>query len=390
MSLLSFGFGPKKPPVPQKPSVKVKFVIPDNLGSVVLAKHALLVEEATGRILWERDPYTPTYPASTTKIMTGLLLLENTKPDDVIVAPKDIEKIKESSMHLKPLERVRAKDMIYALMLRSANDGCYATACHIAGDLPKFVEMMNARAKEIGCQGTSFTNANGLNDPNHKTTAFDLFLMAREAMKREDFRRVVSTKKIKISRSLNFKDMWMVNRNKFLWRDKTADGVKTGYTVPSGATYVGSATRNGVRYYTVLLNSSNWKADHKVMLEWAFSKFERTLVRKAGKFNARDGTPIIIKDPIYICHPVGKSDYSLTHIKEDVPGKPDQYGFLEVDQFDGTKQRIPLYYDGARPGPIRTLATSVRRSGLNWLWIGGSGLLLAFAAYRFAIHRQRL
>jgi D-alanyl-D-alanine carboxypeptidase len=108
-----------------------------------------VIEAETGKVLWSKDPDTPRFPASTTKIMTGLLLLERCKPDDIIVAPPDVENVKEASMHLKPGEQVKAKDMIYALMLRSANDGCYAVACHIGGSVEGFAQIMNDWAARI-------------------------------------------------------------------------------------------------------------------------------------------------------------------------------------------------------------------------------------------------
>jgi len=120
----------------------------------------------------------PRYPASTTKVMTGLLLAENTLPEDTIVAPSDVDAITGSKMHLKPGEKVSAGDMLYALMLRSANDGCYAVALHISGSVPAFAKLMNQRAQELGCTHTHFHNPNGLNDTQHLTTAHDLAMIA--------------------------------------------------------------------------------------------------------------------------------------------------------------------------------------------------------------------
>jgi D-alanyl-D-alanine carboxypeptidase len=194
-------------------------------------KAGVIMEEKTGKVIWQRDPDTPRYPASTTKIMTTLLMLENLKPDDVIVAPSDVKNVRESSMGLKPGERVRVKNMAYALMLRSANDGCYAVAVAMDGSVQKFAQRMNKRAAEIGCKNTHFANPNGLNDKKHLTSAFDLCLMGREAMQREDFREVVGTKRKLIDRSLNFADRTMINKNKILWKEAGADGIKTGWTI---------------------------------------------------------------------------------------------------------------------------------------------------------------
>ena len=198
------------------------------------ALSATAIDAASGKVLWSKDPDAPRFPASTTKIMTGLLLAERLKPTDTITAPWDVALVKESSMHLKPFERLSARDMLTALMLRSANDGCYAVAVRLAGSVDKFADMMNARAKEIGCTGTHFHNPNGLNDPQHYTTAHDLALIGREAMRNPLFASVVKTYKARIDRSINVKDEWMVNHDKRLLKDPTCDGIKTGWTVPAG------------------------------------------------------------------------------------------------------------------------------------------------------------
>ncbi len=248
---------------------------PDPPGTLsVSAKSAILIDATSGKVLWSKDPDTARYPASTTKIMTALLLLEHTQPTDMIIAPPDVETIPESSMHLKPGEVVSAHDMLYAIMLRSANDGCYAIAVHIAGSVEAFSKMMNERAKELGCKNTNFHNPHGLNDKAHLVSARALALIAREAMNHPEFREVVRTHKYQITRSVNQEDLWMVSKNKWILKDATADGIKTGWTVPAGKCYVGSATRNGFRVITAILKSEDWQADHKKMLDWAYAQYK--------------------------------------------------------------------------------------------------------------------
>lgn len=248
----------------------------------VSAKSAVVMDANTGKILWAKNADTPRYPASTTKIMTALLLIEHCSADEIITAPADVMKVKESSMHLKPFEKVRAKDMLYALMLRSANDGCYAVACHIAGSVPAFADMMNKRARELGCTHTNFHNPNGLNDTLHYTSAHDLALIARAAMQVPEFRDVVKTYKHQIDRSINSKDRTMVSHNKVLPKDPTADGIKTGYTVPAGHCFVGSATRSGYRVITVVLNSDHWQKDNQEMMHWAYTNHARMQLLPQG------------------------------------------------------------------------------------------------------------
>lgn len=249
---------------------------------VVTAQSAIVIDELSGRVLWEKNANVVRFPASTTKILTALLLLEHTLPSDVITAPKDVDKVGQASLHLKPGEKVTAQDMLYALMLRSANDACYAVARHISGTQEAFAAKMNARAREIGATKTNFVNPHGLNDPKHVTTAHDLALIAREAMKHPEFREVARTRKHQITRTLNKADRWLISRNKWLAKDPSADGIKTGYTVPAGKCFVGSATRNGYRVITVVLKSEDWQADHGNLLRWAFANHEPFVFARRG------------------------------------------------------------------------------------------------------------
>jgi len=291
----------------------------------VSAKSAVLMDAENGRVLWCKDPDTPRYPASTTKIMTALLLIERAKLDDVIVGPPGIDQVGESSMHMKVGEKVPARDMLYAMMLRSANDGCVAVATHVAGSVPAFVSLMNKRAKECGAAHTTFNNPNGLNDPLHKTTARDLALMGREAMRNPIFREVVRTPKYQIRRTVNVKDKWMKTRNKWLKKDPTADGIKTGYTVPAGHCYVGSATRQGFRLITVVLDSDHWQQDHQNLLKWGYDRFVKSTKlepnRSIGERKVGDKIIEVALDaPLYVLRRKHSSD--PTPVFEPAPSLP--------------------------------------------------------------------
>lgn len=315
------------------------------------ARSAIIIDAGSGKVLWEKDADTARYPASTTKIMTSMLLLEHCLPTDIIQAPKDVAKVKESSMHLKPGEKVSARDMLIALMLRSANDGSYAVAKHIGGSVPAFAKMMNDRAKLIGCTNTHFNNPNGLNDAKHWTTARDLALIAREAMKLPPFRDVVRMQKAQISRSINKKDVRMVNRNKWLAKDITADGIKTGYTRPAGFCYVGSATRKGFRVITVLLKSEGWQKDHATMLNWAFNNHEVKETFTAGQAameadleGAAKPVPIAPSETVYTIGRLGETAPAQVRVEPlDLDGpivKGQRVGDLLVVDGDGYTQRV--------------------------------------------------
>lgn len=249
----------------------------------VSAKSAVVIDANSGAVLWSKNPDERAFPASTTKIMTALLLLQNRNLLDTMTAPNGIEKVEPSSMHLRSGEQLSVHDLMYAMMLRSANDAAVTVAFDLAGSRQKFADMMNQEAISLGCTGTHFNNPNGLDDPDHWTTAADMAKIARAAMQIPFFRDVVRTKRYKISRSINQKDLVMTNRDKVLRADPTQDGIKTGWTVPAGHCFVGSATRDGFRVISVEFHSNDWTADNQSMMDWAFSHFKHIVVDPAGQ-----------------------------------------------------------------------------------------------------------
>jgi D-alanyl-D-alanine carboxypeptidase (penicillin-binding protein 5/6) len=342
-----------------------------------------IVDERTGKVLWQKDAHRPMYPASTTKIMTGLLLLEKTQPTDIITAPPGIENVEPSVMHLKSGEQLTAHDLLYGMMLRSANDACVATAVHVAGSVPAFAEMMNARAKEIGCSDTTFHNPNGLNDTAHRTTAYDLALIAREAMKRPDFRAVVRTPKYKITRSINQKDLWMVNKNKWLKKDSTADGIKTGFTTPAGQCYVGSATRQGFRVIDTLLKSKTWQSDHGSMLDWAFKNYRKLDLFQPGDVVgdiAVEGgetrlVPAVVTTSEYVLVRPGREAITkelepIGELKTPIKRKQ-RVGYMKITDEDGFTYRFPVFAEKEIPAAAMV---SKMTSANPAMWVFGAAL----------------
>ena len=254
---------------------------------VLSAPSALLMDADSGQILWQKNADVKHYPASTTKIMTGLLFAEHTKPTDIITCldPK-ITQIEESSLHIKPWEKFTAKDMLYGFILRSANDGAVVIAQHVAGSVPKFAGMMNARAQELGATNTHFVTPNGLHDPEHYTTARDMALIARAALQNPRFADAVRIPTRTISRSKLSTDVVISSKAKKQFYDKFpgADGVKTGYTRKAQHCFVGSATRNGRRLLSVVLASRNSAiSDTTPLLSWGFKRFGMRTVAQAGQ-----------------------------------------------------------------------------------------------------------
>ncbi len=377
-------------------SLAQKGAAPPTDPSAVRAKSALVVEEKSGKVLWERAADAKRFPASTTKILTALLLLERCRPEDRIVAPAEIETIEGASLHLKPGESVSARDMLYAIMLRSANDGCHATAQHIGGSLPAFAELMNKRAKEIGCKNTSFRTPSGLHDPLHYTTARDLFLMAREAMQNPEFRAAARTRKRQIGRTMNQEDTWLISKNRFLAWDPTYEGIKTGYTNPAGHCFVGCATRNGIRVYTVILASDDWKVDQKLLMDWAFKNHRRSEVASKGgvigkiavQGGVSDSVPVAAAQPVLYAHRLGVQPSVRFQLESSVPvaapvRKGQALGFAVASDGSGWTMRVPV----AASEDVAAAEPLAARSGWGF---GVGACTLALAAYAMRRRAKRM
>jgi D-alanyl-D-alanine carboxypeptidase (penicillin-binding protein 5/6) len=261
----------------------------------VTAKSALLADTETGEILWQRNPDLRCYPASLTKIMTAVLVLERGNLDDWVTVPKEAAFTGESSMALKEGERVQLKDLLNAILVRSANDACVAAAIHLAGSVEKFVEWMNEKAKELGMTNTHFVNPHGLHHPQHFTTARDLLTLTRYALQNPTFRSIVSQREIIISPTNKSALRRYRNRNKLLELYPGCDGVKTGYTIPAGKCLVASATRNGWQLIAIVLGSQDHFADCATLFDHGFNNFVRLILAEKGErialLHIPDGNP---------------------------------------------------------------------------------------------------
>lgn len=263
------------------------FYDPTNLHRVpiVSAKAVAVMDAITGEILWTKNADQKLYPASTTKIMTGLLLAEKTEPTDVITCLNTkIRDIEASSLHIQPWEKFTSRDLLYGTMLRSANDGSVVIAEHISGSVAKFSELMNQRAAEAGATNTHFNNPNGLPDKEHYTTAHDLAFITRDALANERFRDAVKIRKRTIERTKSMDKVVASKAKKFYETFPGADGVKTGYTRAARHCFVGSATRNGRQLIGVVLGASdNASGETATVLGWAFRRFPTVIAMKSGE-----------------------------------------------------------------------------------------------------------
>ncbi len=256
----------------------------------VSAKYACVIDALTGNVLFEKNAYEKHSMASTTKIMTALVALENSNLSDIVTASKNAAGTEGSSIYLKPGEEITMEDLLYGLMLASGNDAAIAIAEHIGGTVENFAEMMTKKAKEIGAKNTSFKNPNGLDSDGHFTTAYDLALITRKALKNDTFKQIVSSKTKTISNGTENYKRTLTNHNKLLNQYSGCIGVKTGYTKKTGRCLVSAAERNGFSVIAVTLNAPDDWNDHKNMLDYAF--------------NTYTPKPLIIKDMILKTIPV--------------------------------------------------------------------------------------
>ena len=240
---------------------------------IVKAQSAILVDALNGQVLYEKNAHTRRPMASTTKIMTAVLVLENRGLDTDVVVSKKACEADNSSLHLKVGERLAVRDLLCGILIRSANDACVAAGETVAGTNVRFVRMMNERAKELGASDTHFVNAHGLHDPSHYSSAFDLALITRKAIAFAAFNEIVATRRAVIKRSKNKEDVVLYSQSKFLKRYPGADGVKSGYTKQAGRCYVGSATRDGWRLISVVLHSPNAADDTTALMDYGFNNF---------------------------------------------------------------------------------------------------------------------
>lgn len=249
------------------------------------AASCVLIDAATGRVLYENNAHEVLPPASTTKMLTALIALESM--DDIsqeVTLPDDYVNVGESGIYLEAGETHTLEDMLYALMLKSANDAAQAVAIAISGSEETFVEKMNERVLELGLMDSTFANPHGLDAEGHLTSAYDLAMIAREAVTIPFFNELITTESWYVPWEDNDYERFVYNHNKFLDQYPGADGIKTGYTSKAGNCLVASATRDGMRLIGVVLNCPN-QTHYKQMtllMDYGFSTYKAVRVAKAG------------------------------------------------------------------------------------------------------------
>ena len=293
----------------------------------ISAKSAVLIDGASGRVLYEKNAHEKLPMASTTKIMTGLLACESGKMEEIVVTSPVASGTEGSSLWLKIGEKQTLENLTYGLMLKSGNDAAIAIAEHLCGNISAFSLKMTQRAQKIKAFNTQFKNPNGLDEDGHYTTAYDLALISREAMKNELFRKIVSTKKYSIPLEGEEWDRALTNHNKMLWRYEGCNGVKTGFTKKCGRCLVTSAERNGSLICVTLNAPDDWN-DHTELLNYGFDNFDKKVIFKKGEKVAKffydekkkKSVPLVCREEASVMMKDGeKHSVKIEYLKEKLP-----------------------------------------------------------------------
>lgn len=272
------------------------------------AQAVIVAEANSGTVLYEKSADQRMLIASTTKILTALIVLENCDVDEKVVIPDDFPAIEGSSIYLKAGQELTVLELLYGLMLASGNDAAVALALHVSGSVKYFSDLMNQRAKELGCKNSHFINPNGLDAEGHYSSARDLSLIACEAMKNKTFCDIVSTK------SINIGGRYFRNHNKLLWNYTGALGIKTGFTESAGRSLVSCAERSGMRLICVTLSDPNDWQDHTALYDWAYDEYRCLNI---GRSDAQYGNVPVISGVRQNVSVRPGEDFTLIYSKND-------------------------------------------------------------------------
>jgi D-alanyl-D-alanine carboxypeptidase len=282
------------------------------------ARAAALYEPETRTFIYEKNQNKRLSMASTTKIMTALVALENSQLSRTVKIDNRAVGVEGSSLYLKEGEELSMEDLLYALLLRSANDAALAIAYDISGSVENFARLMNEKAYELGAIDTNFKNPHGLDDAEHYTTAHDLALISAAALENPDFLRICSTYKRTVKNSEGLARL-LVNHNKLLSLYDGAIGVKTGFTKQCGRCLVGAAERDGLRLISVTIDAPNDWCDHANMLDFGFERYESRLLASKNEFSyeisvldSQEGARVRVSNPEALRRVMAKSASNIT------------------------------------------------------------------------------
>ncbi len=350
------------------------------------AKSAIIMEASTGDILFEKNSYEKLPPASMTKIMTMLLIMENIENgnlswDDEVTASENASSMGGSQIFLEAGEVMSVKDMVKGIAIASGNDAAVAMAEKIAGTEEEFVKLMNNRAKELGLENTNFKNVTGLEAENHYSSAHDMAVMARELIKHEKILEFTGTYEDYLRENTD-KKFWLVNTNKLVRFYQGVDGLKTGYTGEAGYCLTSTMKRGNMRIITVVMNepdSATRNSETVKMLDYAFGMYKVDTIVAKGKVVEKREIPSGDKVNIEIS---AKSDINVLRRKmdkdRDISYKTEVYDIkLPVNKGD-VVGKIYLY-DGSKKigsGDL-TVKDNVKKAGIFKVYIRNIGRVLS-------------
>ena len=334
------------------------FLLPTPVSAVpaIGARSAVLIDAASGTVLYGKNENMRRGMASTTKIMTALITLERIPTDTVVSVAPEACGIEGSSVYLTPGEQITVESLLYALMLQSANDAAEALAYAVAGSREAFVALMNEKALSLGLTDTHFENPHGLDGEHHYTTAYELALLAAHALKNDVFCEIVSTKRCEIPLANGEATRLLINHNRLLREYDDIIGVKTGYTRACGRTLVSAAERDGVRLVCVTLDDGNDWADHRAMLDYGFSLYEERLLAAEGDFSfsvpvcGGVGASVTVSNPHALSVMLPRTDTEISVVTE-LPRF--LYGGVRAGQTVGM---VRFYLDGTELGAVTLVA----------------------------------
>jgi len=274
-------------------------------GKTIFANSYILMDMDSNKVIYEKNAHNIRSVASISKIMTAIVAIENKNIEDKVIISEEIKKAYGSGIYIKVGEEMTLKDLLYGLMLRSGNDASLAIAKYVGGNVEEFVNMMNKKAVEIGMKNTTFNNPNGLDEEGgNLSTAYDMALLTSYAMKNEQYKEIVSTKKYTLKTNMNYYS-W-INKHKLLHSYKYATGGKTGFTEIAKRTLVTTASKDNINLVAVTLNDGNDFQDHIDLFEEAFENYTNYNILKKGNINILN-EEYYENDTLYI-----ENDYNIT------------------------------------------------------------------------------
>ncbi len=349
---------------------------------LVYGHGALIMEMKSGQVLWSQNKDMRLYPASTTKILTALLVIERAKLDDIVTVNSNAVGVDGSSIYLSEGEQQTVRDLLYALMLVSANDVAVALAEHVAGSVEAFAELMNERAKQLGATDSHFANPHGLHDPDHYTTPHDLALIARGAMDNSTFRELVKTEEAQIPWPGQPWPRELYNQNRLLYTYDGMLGVKNGFTDEAMQTFVGAAARQGHEILSVIMRTDHIWDDTTALLDHGFALVETRTAADQGTTYEIGEYQFTVDQSLKYDTAKGSSDNLL--LKLELPN-----GKELTDLSLGSKDaQLGLYQADVRVGSVPL--TLQKKPAEPWYYQWWVWALALLAALRLRVMVRRL